>query len=202
MCAPLQHFPRRRPACAATAGREWIERYASEHPELAEALADGTIRTAAKQTTSLWHRACEQRVLDLRRTKAVRDEMSRSQTHRSITGIVRAAVTQHETLATFLSEPLDGLQRWQMYMILVTLVISQLLVSIWMCVRASRLPACLRCLTPACATLCTFAAAGAAQVLRKSARRRRAQDVTRATRLTCVLVPAADRASTVARSCA
>jgi hypothetical protein len=112
-----------------------------EHPALAEALADGTVRTAAKKTTSLWHRACEQRVLDLRRSKAIRDEMSRSQTHRSITGIARAAVMQHETFATFLSEPLDGLQRWQMYMILVTLVISQLLVNIWMCVRDSQLHA-------------------------------------------------------------
>ena len=28
--------------------------------------------------------------------------------------------------------PLDGLQRWQMFMILITLIISQLLVNIWM----------------------------------------------------------------------
>jgi hypothetical protein len=32
----------------------------------------------------------------------------------------------------FLSEPLDGLQRWQMFMIIVTLVCSHLLVNIWM----------------------------------------------------------------------
>jgi hypothetical protein len=37
-----------------------------------------------------------------------------------------------QTFATFLSEPLDGLQRWQMFMIIVTLVVSQLLVNIWM----------------------------------------------------------------------
>jgi len=29
-------------------------------------------------------------------------------------------------------QPLDGLQRWQMFMILVTLIMSQLLVNIWM----------------------------------------------------------------------
>lgn len=29
-------------------------------------------------------------------------------------------------------QPLDGLQRWQMFMILVTLIISQLMVNIWM----------------------------------------------------------------------
>ena len=28
--------------------------------------------------------------------------------------------------------PLDGLQRWQMFMIIITLVFSQLLVNIWM----------------------------------------------------------------------
>jgi hypothetical protein len=29
---------------------------------------------------------------------------------------MRAFTTKHETFATFLSEPLDGLQRWQMFM--------------------------------------------------------------------------------------
>ena len=42
---------------------------------------------------------------------------------------------QNDTIRTFLSEPLDGLQRWQMFMILITLIISELLVNIWMCVR-------------------------------------------------------------------
>ena len=35
-------------------------------------------------------------------------------------------------MQVFLSEPLDGLQRWQMFMIIVTLVCSHLLVNIWM----------------------------------------------------------------------
>ena len=30
------------------------------------------------------------------------------------------------------NQPLDGLQRWQMFMIIITLVFSQLLVNIWM----------------------------------------------------------------------
>ena len=41
-------------------------------------------------------------------------------------------VPQNDTCRTFLAEPLDGLQRWQMWMILITLIISQLLVTIWM----------------------------------------------------------------------
>ena len=35
-------------------------------------------------------------------------------------------------LQVFLSEPRDGLQRWQMFIILISVVISQLLVNIWM----------------------------------------------------------------------
>ena len=30
------------------------------------------------------------------------------------------------------NQPLDGLQRWQMFIILISVVISQLLVNIWM----------------------------------------------------------------------
>jgi hypothetical protein len=45
--------------------------------------------------------------------------------HRIGTELMRALVTQHSTFATFLSEPLDGLQRWQMFMILITVVCSQ-----------------------------------------------------------------------------
>jgi hypothetical protein len=58
--------------------------------------------------------------------------MHRSHVHRTATGVVRALVSRHQTFATFLSEPLDaGLQRWQMFVIVVTLVCSQLLVNIW-----------------------------------------------------------------------
>jgi len=33
------------------------------------------------------------------------------------------------------SEPLDGLQRWQMWCIVLSLVLTQLLTNIWMCVH-------------------------------------------------------------------
>ena len=70
--------------------------------------------------------------------------------------LVYCITRKHETFSTFLSEarfrrlcmpcalspvsdarsthrqPLDGLQRWQMFFILITLVASQLLVNIWM----------------------------------------------------------------------
>jgi hypothetical protein len=59
-----------------------------------------------------------------------------SQTHRASTEILRALVTRHETFAVFLSTPMDGLQRWQLFMILISVIGSQLLVNIWMCVLA------------------------------------------------------------------
>jgi hypothetical protein len=72
-----------------------------------------------------WREACEWRVAELRRTKAIREQMGLSHVHRISTELMRALVTQHNTFATFLSEPLDGLQRWQMFMILITVVCSQ-----------------------------------------------------------------------------
>ena len=146
------------------AGRQWIECYASKRPALAAVLADEYVRKRAKRTVRSWREACEWRVSQLRRTKAIRKQvravlrrgarccrrrgaarmaddgtpsaqMSMSHVHRIGTELMRALITQHETFATFLSEPLDGLQRWQMFMILVTVVCSQLLVNIWMCAR-------------------------------------------------------------------
>jgi hypothetical protein len=138
------------------AGREWVEAQAAETPSLAAALEDGALAKAATRAMTLWHRAWERRVDELRRADAITAHHTASFVHRSGTELMRAVCTKHSTFAVFLSAPLDGMQRWQTFMILVTLVITQLLVNIWMCVRASRLPAraaCPRCLTPACACI-------------------------------------------------
>jgi hypothetical protein len=39
--------------------------------------------------------------------------MALSHAHRSLVTILRAVLTQHDTFSTFLSEPLEGMQRWQ-----------------------------------------------------------------------------------------
>jgi hypothetical protein len=93
--------------------REWVERHAAAHPALAAALADGAPKRAARKRTAQWRRASEQRIGDLRRSDGVRKYMSRGHVHRTATSIVRAFVSKHSTFATFLSQPLDGLQRWQ-----------------------------------------------------------------------------------------
>ena len=114
------------------AGREWVERYADDKPALKETLASGAVRLAAERVTALWRRASEMRVAELRRGEPMTSQMAISHVHRAGTEITRALVVGHSTFSTFLSEPLGGLQRWQMFVILVTLVIEQLLVNIWM----------------------------------------------------------------------
>jgi hypothetical protein len=93
--------------------REWVERYADANPKLAKALADGALKRTARKLTVQWRRANEARVSELRRSKAIRKYMAHGHVHRTAASIVRAFVSKHSTFATFLSEPLDGLQRWQ-----------------------------------------------------------------------------------------
>jgi hypothetical protein len=107
------------------AAREWVEAHAKLHPPLAAALADGALAKVASRTVGLWHRAWDRRVGELRRTHGITDHLSISYLHRSGCELMRAVCTKHETFSVFLSAPLDGLQRWQMWMIVITLVIEQ-----------------------------------------------------------------------------
>jgi hypothetical protein len=120
------------------AGREWLAGYAAERPALAEALEDGAVERAAQRAVRLWHRAWDARVNELRRSDAITAKRALSQAHRACTDIMRAFTMRHATLSVFLSEPLDGLQRWQMFVVIGTLVIEQLLINIWMCVCVLR----------------------------------------------------------------
>ena len=114
----------------------WLSRHGREHPTLGAVLDGGSLMLRARRITLLWRRANELRISALRRSRVVRSQMNLTQLHRTCTDLARAIMTKHETFATFLSEPLDGMQRWQMFTILVTLVLEQLLVNIWMCVHA------------------------------------------------------------------
>ena len=105
----------------------WLSRHGREHPTLGALLDDGSLLRRARRITLLWHRATEVRINQLRRSEAVRSQMNLSHMHRTFTELARAFITKHETFSTFLSEPLDGMQRWQMFMLLITLVLEQLL---------------------------------------------------------------------------
>ncbi len=111
------------------AGREWVEQLAAEQPALAAALADGALAKAGVQTVARWHRAWERRVDELRAGEAVTKTMLTAHAHRTTVEMMRAVCTKHETMAVFLSAPLDGMQRWQMWMILLSVIASQLLVN-------------------------------------------------------------------------
>jgi hypothetical protein len=140
-------------------GRLWVEAHATEHPALQQALADGALAQAVARTVTLWHRAWEERINELRRQEAIMDHVGISHAHRASTELMRAVCTKHGTVrlcstlllrvrltpptlhpqfSVFLSAPaLEGLQRWQLWMVLVTLVIAQLLVNS-ACCRAGR----------------------------------------------------------------
>ena len=95
------------------AGREWIERHTAEQPALARVIRGPELWKQAGHTVHLWHRASEARVSELRASKAIRAQMGLSHAHRTLVSIMRALLTQHKTFSTVLSEPLEGLQRWQ-----------------------------------------------------------------------------------------
>ena len=94
-------------------GYGWLAALSTEQPALGAALDSGAVVAEARRVTAHWHRAFEQRVRDLRQAQGIRVQLTRSHVHRACTSLTRAVVTKHSTLATFLSEPLDGLQRWQ-----------------------------------------------------------------------------------------
>ncbi len=101
--------------------REWVESYAEQHPALAAALQDGTVQERARRITSLWRCANERRVAELRRSPAIRNQISRSHVHRcgctaargastssvdashcarrTLTAVLRAITTQHQARA-------------------------------------------------------------------------------------------------------
>jgi hypothetical protein len=149
--------------------REWLQRYASERPSLQKALADGKLAARASELTKQWERCADACTQALRHSEGVMAQMTRSQVHRAATSVTRAFATKHDTLKVFLSVPLDGLQRWQSacagaaraclvraprshariplraaFTILVTVVLTQLLVNIWMCASARHTPALLQ----------------------------------------------------------
>ena len=112
------------------AAYEWLDAQAAEHPELLSVLSIGA--EAAARVVPLWHSAWLRRIAAVRRSEALLVDVGTSRAHRAGGELLRALVTRHDTCRVFLSEPTDGLQRWQMWSIVLTLVLTQLLVNIWM----------------------------------------------------------------------
>jgi hypothetical protein len=124
-------FPERE-RTVVDAAREWVEREAAAKSALASALASGSLARLAEAATAAWHAATEARIGALRRAHAIRATMPAAQRQRAAMQLTRALVNRHPMISVFASEPLDGLRRAQLWVILVSVVASQLLVSIWL----------------------------------------------------------------------
>ena len=125
------------------AGHAYLDAQAEAHPALRELLASGTLAKKAGSLTAKWQAVLGNRVAEVRATEALTSHMSLAHFQRTSAEVTRALMMRHETFATFLAPAMDGLQRWQLWIILITLVCSQLLVNIWMCVCAREPPVCM-----------------------------------------------------------
>ncbi len=124
------------------AAHAYLDLHKRQHPALAAALADGSVAKKAGNLTARWQAVLGHRVQELRSTEIITSHMTLSHMQRTSSEVARAFMTRHTTFSSFLAPALDGMHRWQLFMILMTLVMSQLLVSIWCaqqgghCVRA------------------------------------------------------------------
>ena len=114
------------------AALSWLQSVAEKYPVLAPLLAENQLPAHANLVMARWRRLIAHRIAELRRSETVTDAMSIAHVQRISSNLVHKVVTKHDTFSTFLKPPLDGLSRWQMFMILVTIVMSGLLVNIWM----------------------------------------------------------------------
>ena len=122
--SPVQHT-------IVDAADRWVARHAAAHPPVAAALADGSVADAAMDAAAGWAVGWEVRVGALRRAEPVIAQRARSHFERTATAALCAFRQRHELAATFLCEPLDGLQRWQRWACVVTMVVVALMVNVW-----------------------------------------------------------------------
>ena len=114
--------------------REWLDRHAVAHPELAPLLEGKQGKALRKEATTIvlaWQRTWLYRIKLLRQEDVLRAHLAREHAERAGRSIVLAVQVQHDTMASFLA-PAGRWRRWQGFMIVVTLVICTLCMNIWM----------------------------------------------------------------------
>ena len=107
----------------------WLTGVASRDADVAAALPGARVRAA--RMTREWALAQEERIAALRRFELSGQHRSAQQVSRVVGEVVRAAQTKHETFSTFLGPPQDGLQRWQKWCMMLTVIIGGLTVETW-----------------------------------------------------------------------
>ena len=133
------------------AGREWLEAAAAEDERVKELLDSGELQKAAKRAIKDWKRIMEASVAQLRKNYVLNRFTALTHMQRASGRVIKSLMTDHGTFATFFDA--DGyIMRWQRFMsacrpcsltlrlthlrhfrtaVLVTIVMSTLLVSIW-----------------------------------------------------------------------
>ena len=132
------------------AAREWLEARAEEDERIKELLESGELQKDAKRAIRDWKRIMEASVSQLRKNDVLNRFTALTHLQRASGRVIKSLMTDHgcvqqraafsssagahvsprSTFATFLDA--DGyIMRWQRWMILVTIVMSTLLVSIW-----------------------------------------------------------------------
>jgi hypothetical protein len=107
----------------------WLAEMASRDAILAAALPRA--RAKAARMTREWALQQEERVAALRQHELAGDYHAAAQLQRLAGDVAKALQTRHETFATFLAPPCDGLQRWQKWMLMLTALIGALTVEVW-----------------------------------------------------------------------
>lgn len=137
--------------------RIWLDRLADDDPRLKKILPD--VMRRARALVKLWNTAMLDRLNVLRDKECEVNRLGLdAQMGLEASGtIIKALKENHSTFSIITSDCLNGLTRWQRWMILLSLVLSTLLVTIWFyssraqncCLEVRALPA--GCRPPAAA---------------------------------------------------
>ena len=111
-------------------GRAFLHAQTRANRRLRRLFKSGELFAAAERARKEWKAIQSHNVSVLRDTEVINRFTAFTHIQRGSARIVRSMMTDHSTFATFLDT--DGyIMRWQRFMVLVTLVLSTLLTSIW-----------------------------------------------------------------------
>jgi hypothetical protein len=112
------------------AGYEFLHAQARVDHRVRRLLKSGALFDAARRARRAWAALQRSAVGQLRDADVITSFTALTHVQRASARVVRSMCTDHSTFSTFLD--VDGyIMRWQRFMILLTLVLSTLLVSIW-----------------------------------------------------------------------
>ena len=112
------------------AGYAFLDEQAAADRRVRKLLASGMLQELADKSLRAWGRIQAANVEALRETDVITRYTALNHLQRGSARVVRSLMIDHGTFATFLDTS-GYMMRWQRFMIIVTLVLSTLLTSIW-----------------------------------------------------------------------